>query len=403
MNGKLTCQQRPKYPKYISSVNYFTLIPEEIILLIISILGSLNCRQLSMTSQLLRNFFTYYIVPCISNKTKIDFQLADSYAKDGSPFSLKPTYIPQFLILKNSYQLMKYKKTMDPLHDDCLIIDLSKDLPLFDLFSLSRISGFSSIFINWSNYPSTEYAIKHSLGEFKKIFQFKEYPYVKKFVFNNLVYSSGFIHSLHGTFNELKSLKIASFNTKSRFDTNLENFTTINELEITLPTSDDFGDMTTFTLPFQLKKITFNSLQHNSEPVPCTHKCLTIQTLPGTLLDTIIINNNLYGNDDLDVLLIDIPPSVQNLILNTNEWKSIFCLPKSDYSHLKKIHVSQDIVRHVNQDFVDVNHFGKYTVLPFLILSPDGKLRLDYGMCPNCKEFGVFDKYGKLHIIWKMQ
>jgi len=110
MNGKLTCQQRPKYPKYISSVNYFTLIPEEIILLIISILGSLNCRQLSMTSQLLRNFFTYYIVPCISNKTKIDFQLADSYAKDGSPFSLKPTYIPQFLILKNSYQLMKYKK-----------------------------------------------------------------------------------------------------------------------------------------------------------------------------------------------------------------------------------------------------------------------------------------------------
>jgi len=225
---------------------------------------------------------------------------------------------------------------MDPLHDDCLIIDLSKDLPLFDLFSLSRISGFSSIFINWSNYPSTEYAIKHSLGEFKKIFQFKEYPYVKKFVFNNLVYSSGFIHSLHGTFNELKSLKIASFNTKSRFDTNLENFTTINELEITLPTSDDFGDMTTFTLPFQLKKITFNSLQHNSEPVPCTHKCLTIQTLPGTLLDTIIINNNLYGNDDLDVLLIDIPPSVQNLILNTNEWKSIFCLPKSDYSHLKK-------------------------------------------------------------------
>jgi len=170
MNGKLTCQQRPKYPKYISSVNYFTLIPEEIILLIISILGSLNCRQLSMTSQLLRNFFTYYIVPCISNKTKIDFQLADSYAKDGSPFSLKPTYIPQFLILKNSYQLMKYKKTMDPLHDDCLIIDLSKDLPLFDLFSLSRISGFSSIFINWSNYPSTEYAIKHSLGEFKKKF-----------------------------------------------------------------------------------------------------------------------------------------------------------------------------------------------------------------------------------------
>jgi len=242
----------------------------------------------------------------------------------------------------------------------------------------------------------------------KKFFQFPNYPNVEKLVLNNFVYSHELMHYLIGKFDGLKYLNIASYNTNSKFDANLLKFTTINELEITSPTLADFGTIIRLALPIQLEKITFNSLKHNSGHVSRTHKCLEITTLQGTELKTIVVNNNLYNDDDdiYNALFIDIPPSVQNLILNTNGWKSIFCHSQSDYSHLKIIHVSQYIVRQYNVNHFDkyiANYFGQYIVLPFLILSPNGKLRLDHKMCPGCIEFGVFDKDGKLQIIWKKQ
>jgi len=407
MDGKLTCQQQPKDQEYIFSANYFTLIPQEIIRLIMWRLGSLNCRQLSMTSQLLQKFFTYYPVPCISNKTMLDPQLAHlcimHNVRESSP---QLACIPKLLMLKNSEQLVEYKKAMDPLHDKCLIIDFSEDLPSLDI--PFDISGFPSIFINWSNdYKSPEHAIKHSFGEFKKFFQLGKYTNVEKLVLNNLVCSYGFMHSLTGTFDGLKSLKIASYSAQSKFDTTLSKFTTINELEIMSPTSAGFGNKLRFTLPIQLEKITFNTLKHNSEPVSRTHKSLEITTLQGTSLTTINVNNNVYGESNIhDALFIDITPCTENLILNTNEWKSIFCCSQSDYSHLKIIHVSQYILRQYKIEYFDryiANHFSDYIVLPFLILSPDGELSLDYNMVPECIEFGVFGKDGKLRIIWKKQ
>jgi len=380
MGTKSTHQQQSTHQIVILGVNYFTLIPKEVIYLIISMLDPLDCRQLSMTSYLLRKPFTYTVV-CISNKTKLNFKLARLYNRHYSQFLLQPIFIPQFLIFKNSNQLVKYKKTMDPMHDDHLIIDFSENLLSLD------ISEFSSLLINFPNYESPEDAIKRSVERFEKFFQFKKYPNVKKLVLNNLVYSSRFINLLIGTFDGLKYLNIASYNNKSKFDVPLSNFTTINELEITLSTSDDFDNNLLFTPPIQLEKITFNSLRQNSKTISCClYKVRTITILQCTLLKAIILKNNF--NDDINNLLyIDIPPCLENFTSDTNGWKSIYCQPKSEYSHFRIIHVSES------------------SSYKFIIRSPDEdedeKLSLNFDMCPNCIEFGVFDKDGKLRIIWK--
>jgi len=351
--------------------------PKEIIYIIISMLDSLSCLQLSMTSHLFPKFFTYCLVACLSGTTKLNPQLARLYFKYCCQ-SLRSTFLPQFLVLKNSDQLVKYKKTM---HDGYLIIDFSKKLKQLDS---SDLLGISILLISWpNNYKSCEDAIERSLDQFQDFFQFENFPDVKKLVLNNLVYSSEFMKLLIGTFDELEYLNIASYNTKSKFDVHLPDFTTINELEIMLPTSDNFTGIISFTLPTQLKKITINGLQQNSKTISCIPKARLFRTLECTLLETIIFKNEL--RDDIHTVFIDIPQCVKIFISNTKGWRSILCHLPIDYSRWIVIHVSES------------------SRFEFLIESPDGELSLNEEMCPNCKEFGVFDKDGNLQIIWRKQ
>jgi hypothetical protein len=304
----------PKLPltKKIETYLGSAQTPGEIIYIIVSMLDSLSCLQLSMTSHLFPKFFTKYPIACLSSKTKLNPQLTRLYYKYCCQSSRSTTFLPQFLVLKNSGQLVEYKKTM---HDDYLIIDFSEKLNFHSI----DLSGISSLLINWpNNYKSDEDAIERSVDQFITFFQSQTYPNVKKLVLNNLVYTSDFINLLIGTFDKLKYLNIASYNTKSKFDIPISNFTTINELEITSPTSDDFADIIYFTLPIQLEKITFNSLMQNYKVViSYRNKVRTIQTLQCTSLKTMmILNNNFYDNDDInDELYIEIPLCIENLII----------------------------------------------------------------------------------------
>jgi len=101
-----------------------TQTPQEIFYIIVSMLNRFSCLQLSMVSQLFQEFFIKHPIVCLSSKTKLKPQLAHLYYEHYSQ-SLKLTSLPQFLVVKNSGQLVEYKKTM---HDDCLIIDFSKKL-----------------------------------------------------------------------------------------------------------------------------------------------------------------------------------------------------------------------------------------------------------------------------------
>jgi len=98
--------------------------PQETFYIIVSMLNRFSCLQLSMVSQLFQVFFIKHHIACFSSKTKLKPQLAHLYYEHYSQ-SLKLTSLPQFLVVKNSGQLVEYKKTM---HDDCLIIDFSKKL-----------------------------------------------------------------------------------------------------------------------------------------------------------------------------------------------------------------------------------------------------------------------------------
>jgi len=126
-------------------------------------LNRFSCLQLSMVSQLFQEFFIKHPIVCLSSKTKLKPQLAHLYYEHYSQ-SLKLTSLPQFLVVKNSGQLVEYKKTM---HDDCLIIDFSKKLKKFDL----DISRFYSLIINWPNdYKSFQDAIERSWDQFASFF-----------------------------------------------------------------------------------------------------------------------------------------------------------------------------------------------------------------------------------------
>jgi len=364
--------------------------PKVIIFRIISMLDPLSCLRLSMTSNLFPQFFTKHPIACLSSEKKLNPQLRRLYYEYCSQ-SLPLASVPQFLALKNSDQLVEYKKTMDPMHDDYLVIDFSKELNIGSIDILRT----SSLLINWSNdYKSEEDAIKRSLDQFINFFQYQTFPNVKKLVLNNLVYSSRVINFLIGTFNKLKYLNIASYNTKSRFDIFLSQFTTINELEIMLPISSDFRSTLYFTMPIQLEKITFNGLQKNSKTISCKSKSNVrlIRPFQSTSLKTIIFKND-SCDDNLTTFSVKIPSCTEIFTSNTKGWTTLSCEFEDGCSHLIVIHVSEKD----NYPFLEKSPDGK------LSLTPDGKLILNEEMCPNCKEFGVFDKDGNLQIIWRKQ
>lgn len=364
-----------------------TQTPQEIFYIIVSMLNRFSCLQLSMVSQLFQEFFIKHPIVCLSSKTKLKPQLAHLYYEHYSQ-SLKLTSLPQFLVVKNSGQLVEYKKTM---HDDCLIIDFSKKLKKFDL----DISRFYSLIINWPNdYKSFQDAIERSWDQFASFFQFQTFPNVKKVVLNNLVYSSDFIEFLIGTFNGLEYLNIASYNTKSMFNIPLSKFTTIKELEIMLPISSDFpASIDPFIIPIQLEKITFNGLQHNTKTTSCKSKpnVRLIKRYLGTSLKTIIIKNELP--DKNNTFYFNVPACTENLISNTKGWTQLNCVFDDGCSHLIVIHVSKKD----SYQFLNRSPDGK------LSLTPDGNLSLNEKMCPNCEEFGVYDEDGNLQIIWRKQ
>jgi len=380
----------PKLPltKKIETYLGSNQTPKVIIFRIISMLDPLSCLRLSMTSNLFPQFFTKHPIACLSSEKKLNPQLRRLYYEYCSQ-SLPLASVPQFLALKNSDQLVEYKKTMDPMHDDYLVIDFSKK----SNFRSIDLSKTFSILFNWSDdYGSNKDAIGRSVvDQFKKIFQSRTYPNVKKLVLNNLVYSSDFINLLIGTFNELQYLNITSYNTKSKFDVPLSNFTTINELEIMLPISDDFRASIHFTLPIQLEKVTFNGLQQNSKTISCVPKVRLIKPFRGTSLKIIIFKNGLP--DNVNTVYVNIPPCTEKFTSNTKEWRTLRCEFDDGYSHLIVIHVSEED----DYPFLEKSPDGK------LSLTPDGKLILNKEMCPKCEEFGVFDKDGNLQIIWRKQ
>jgi len=361
-----------------------TQTPNEIIYIIISMLDPLSCLRLSMTSHFFPKFFTEHPIACFSSKTKLNPQLKRLYYEYCCQ-SLPSASLPQFLALKNSDQLVEYEKTMDPMHDDYLVIDFSKKLN----FRSIDLSETPSILFNWSDdYGSKEDAIERSVvDQFKKFFQSQTFPNVKKLVLNNLVYSYDFISLLAETFNGLQYLNIASYSIKSKFNVSLSKFTTINELEIMLPISGDFRPSIRFTIPIQLEKITFNGLQNNPKSISCKPKVnmQIVDPFRGTSLKIIIFKNGL--SDDLTTLSVNIPSCTEIFISNTKGWRALNCEFEGGYSHLKIIHVSEK---------------DKYKY-PFIYMSPGGKLILNEEMCPNCKEFGVFDEDGNLQIIWRKQ
>jgi len=376
-----------KIETYLGSVQ----TPKEIICRIISMLDPLSCLQLSMTSHLFPQFFTKHPIACLSSETKPNPQLKRVYYTYCSQ-SLRPACLSQFLALKNSDQLVEYEKTMDPMHDDYLVIDFSKELNIRPIDLL----GIFSLLINWSDdYGSNKDAIERSVvDQFKKIFQSRKFPNVKKLVLNNLVYSSKFINLLIRTFNELKYLNIASYSTKSKFNVSLSKFTTINELEIMLPILGDFDPLIFFTIPIQLEKITFNGLQKNSKSISCKSKfnVQLINPFEGTSLKNIIFKNEFCDNLN-NTVYVNIPPCTEIFTSNTKGWTTLNCKFEGGCSHLIVIHVSEED----DYPFLEKSPDGK------LSLTPDGKLILNEEMCPNCKEFGVFDKDGNLQIIWRKQ
>lgn len=235
-----------------SDLSLFAPIPKEIVYLIISMLGPLNCWQLTETSRSLRNFFTH-TVAYFSSKQKPDPDLTHLYNNFCSRFTF-PHLIPQFLVLNNSVQLVEYEQNMHLIHG--LVVNCSESLPLLDLPELPFL------LISWPNYKSSQDGIKRSMDHISELLKSHRYPKVKRLVLKNLVCSSKLIEYLITKFEELEYLNIVSFNSNYNFgpcETSLSELTVLEELEITLPTLNDF----TLGLPDQLKECTINALQQN--------------------------------------------------------------------------------------------------------------------------------------------
>jgi hypothetical protein len=252
-----------------------------------------------------------------------------------------------------------------------------------------NLSGVSSIVINWSDYTSQKNAIKYSVERFKNIFQHQKFPNVEKLVLINFVYSSELLNLLFETFNGLKTLIVESWNFNSeKLDMSLMYFT-LDQLEITLPTSMSFH----IRPPIKLNTIIINSLQPNSKTktTKCKPKRQTIDAPHCESLMTIIVNQNPL---DPNIIHIRCPVCcVENLYFFSNGGCSIH--PDSC--------VYPDLIWSTN--FVNVFVGGEENRLNFITNKPDanGERQLKMKICPKCENFGVYDEFGKTRIIWKKQ
>jgi len=354
-----------------SLLDYFAPTPKEIIYKIGSMLDSLNCRQLASASRSLRRLFAPIIVYLSSQKMP-DSDLARLCNVACKGFT-SPKVIPQFLVLKSD-KLVKYQIDGHPMHG--LFVNCSGSGPLLEIPKLPFIV------INWPNYRFYQNPITCSIDYIKRVFISQNYPNVTRLVLTNFVYSSELIELLNTKFDGLEYLNIASFNSKSDFDQNqniLSKFTTISELEVTLPTLSHFS----FCPSIQLKKFTINILQPNYETDMGVIQ--TIDVSKCTLMKTLIIKKHYRSNLNL-LYVYSLISGLEILISNTDGvYLSSSDLTTNWYSNLRIIYV------------------GRYDKFPFLVRSSDGELSLNYDMVPKCEKFGVFDEFGKLHIIWKKQ
>jgi hypothetical protein len=377
-----------------SKLGYFALLPLEIIWQIISKVDLINCLPLTIAFRSFRESFTSTVVH-LSNQQKPDSNLTHLCYEFCDRFSSFPKVIPQFLTL-NSDQLVDHQKKMLPMHG--LVFNCSEMIPLLDdALELP-------ILIRFPNFSFFQNAIECSMKYIKKVLTCKNYSKVKRLVLENLVYSSKLIELLNTKFDGLEYLNITSFNPKSDFDQDvniLSKFTTISELEITLPTLSHFS----FCPPIQLKKCTINTLQSNS--TTGTGRMQMINIVRSTSLEILIIKRN--PDDGLDSLYMTYSPipCLKNLISNTNGKY----LSQHNVSDLYLSQLTTDDRKYLSQlkpgdgwySNLRIIHVSKGDRFPFLVRSPDGKLSLIFDMVPACEEFGVVDEFGKLHIIWKKQ
>jgi len=267
------------------------------------------------------------------------------------------------------------------------IIDFSEKLFSKNFHSVN-LEGFFSITINWPDYTSRKNAIKYSVERFQKIFQHQKFPNVEKLVLNNFVYSSKLLNLLFGAFNGVKTLIVESFNFNSeKLDISLMDLT-LNQLEITLPTSMEFK----LSPPTKLGTIIINSLQPNSKTktTRCQPKEQHIYASHCESLKTVMVKN-LNG---FNLIYITYPSCVENLFFFSNG--KCFLTPNFSVHPV-------DLDYYPNFRIVFVG--GETNSLRFIKqkLDVDSNWRLYDERSPNCKIFGVYDEFGKTQILWKKQ
>jgi hypothetical protein len=372
------------WTKKIEPLDCFTPMPKYAIFPMMCMLDLVDCYQLLMVSHSFRNSFTRYIVPCISNKPKLDYQWANLYWR--STQSLSPDFFPRFLVLKTSDQLAECKKNMNQMHG--FFINFPEKPFSSKNFRKLNLSGFFSTTINWPDYTSRKNAIKYSVEQFEKLFEKQKFPYVEKLVLINFVYSSKLRKLLFETFNGLKTFIIKSFNFNSEKLNISLMYLTLDKLEITLPTLRHFNLLP----PIQLGTITINSLQPNSKTktTRCQPKRQYIDASHCESLNTVIINKNPYDPNMIDFMY---PFCLENLFFFSNG--SCFLVPD--------LSVCPDLYCYPNLRKIFVG--GEKNELRFIQqkLDANGNWRLYDERCPKCIEFGVYDEFGNTYITWKKQ
>jgi len=338
-----------------------------------------------------RESFTSTIVH-LSNQQKPNSKLAYLHHQFCNRFSF-PKVNPKFLAL-NSDQLVDRQKKNLPMHG--LTVKCSERIPLVDKdLELPTL-------ISFPNYPFRQNAIKCSMEHIKKVLTCQNYSKVKRLVLKNLVYSSELTRFLNTKFNGLEYLCIASVNSKSDFeisDDPLSEFTTISELEVTLPPLSYFS----FGLSVQLKKCIIHTVRPNSKTGKGRPQMVNI--VRSTSLETLIMERDRDDRDSLYTVHSQIP-CLKTLISNTNgkylaQYTGSFeYISKLTTDELEYLELNPDVCWYSNLINIYVSESDKY---PFLVKYLDGDLGLDFNMVPKCEKFGVFDKFGKLHIVWKKQ
>jgi len=163
---------------------------------------------------------------------------------------------------------------------DSVIVNCSKKIPSVYLPE-SR-----NFIINLPNYRSLKIGIRDSIVQISKAFQCHKHLKAENLVLNNFVWSSELIEYLLTRFNELKKLNVTSFNPNSELNIFLSDNTTLDELEMTLPSSKEF----ILCPPAQMTKLTIKTLQPN--PGTGTRNFQTIDALKSTLMKILIMKRH---------------------------------------------------------------------------------------------------------------